>query len=304
MHLNKSVILICGFLLFARMVSAQEKYSRVKIPLLSSTIRDFVLNRLNLDHFHQEDSTVTVVLNREEMSRLLQSGYSYELITEDVVQQTINDNRYASPLNNVAQFQSTTCQQLADIISVPASFGTGGSLRLGAAPGNSGYFTYAEMISKMQTMQIAYPSLVQVFTIGNSANGNAIYGVKISDNVTVDEGESEVLYTGLQHAREAIGGTSLIFFLQFLGENYNTDPRVKALVDHRAIYIIPCVNPDGYMYNYSGASASYPVTGGGLWRKNRRNTGGGHPISGLTLTGIMGSTGGIVRVQPAVAGQM
>ncbi len=283
MHLNKSVILICGFLLFTRMVSAQEKYSRVKIPLLSSTIRDFVLNRLNLDHFHQEDSTVTVVLNREEMSRLLQSGYSYELITEDVVQQTINDNRYASPLNNVAQFQSTTCQQLADIISVPASFGTGGSLRLGAAPGNSGYFTYAEMISKMQAMQIAYPSLVQVFTIGNSANGNAIYGVKISDNVTVDEGESEVLYTGLQHAREAIGGTSLIFFLQFLGENYNTDPRVKALVDHRAIYIIPCVNPDGYMYNYSGASASYPVTGGGLWRKNRRNTGGGASNIGVDL---------------------
>lgn len=112
---------------------------------------------------------------------------------------------------------------------------------------------------------------------------NPIYAVKISDNVTTDEPEPEVLYTGLQHARERIGGTSLIFFMQFLAEQYALDNRIKNLVDNRAIYIVPCVNPDGYMYNYSGASASYPTSGGGLWRKNRRNTGGGAGNIGVDL---------------------
>jgi hypothetical protein len=37
------------------------------------------------------------------------------------------------------------------------------------------------------------------------------------------------------------------------------------------------------MYNYSGASASYPTSGGGLWRKNRRNTGGGAGNIGVDL---------------------
>jgi hypothetical protein len=75
------------------------------------------------------------------------------------------------------------------------------------------------MIAEMQSLQLAYPALVSLFSIGNSANGNPIYAVKISDNVNVDEPEPEVLYTGLQHAREAIGGTSLVFLCSSLQNN-------------------------------------------------------------------------------------
>src|SRR5690606_1773989 len=41
------------------------------------------------------------------------------------------------------------------------------------------------------------------------------------------------------------------------------DPRIKSLVDSREIYIIPCVNPDGWEYNRS-------LGAGSGWRKNRR----------------------------------
>jgi hypothetical protein len=75
---------------------------------------------------------------------------------------------------------------------------------------------------------------------------------------------------GLQHARESIGGSSMIFFMQYLCENYTTDPRIQALVNNREIFIIPCMNPDGWEYNRVN-----DPDGGGGWRKNRRNNGDG-----------------------------
>src|SRR6185369_7961072 len=41
-------------------------------------------------------------------------------------------------------------------------------------------------------------------------------------------------------------------------------------VNSREIYIIPCVNVDGYVFNESTDPA-----GGGMWRKNRRDNGDG-----------------------------
>lgn len=106
------------------------------------------------------------------MSRLQNAGYTYELITDDVVQQTLEQNRYASPLESVVSFQDARCRLLSGIVPVPASLAMG-SLRLGASAANPGYFTYAEMIAEMQSLQLAYPSLVSLFSIGNSANGKS-----------------------------------------------------------------------------------------------------------------------------------
>ncbi|MBK9176428.1 MAG: immune inhibitor A [Flavobacteriales bacterium] len=42
------------------------------------------------------------------------------------------------------------------------------------------------------------------------------------------------------------------------------------LLDERELFFVPCVNPDGYVYN----EATDPA-GGGMWRKNRRDNGDG-----------------------------
>ena len=279
-----ALILCCSVFVFSSF--AQEKYSKVKIPITSSEIKRFVAENLDVDHFNFDGNAMVIVLNSVEMNRLRQSHYPFEVLVDDVVQHTIEINRNTVPADivNRAVIQGNGCQKIATIIPTPAAFGTGGSLRLGAAAGNPGYFTYAEMTTQMQNLATANPGLVSFFTIGNSALGLPIYGVKISDNVATDENEPEVLFTGLQHAREAIGGTSLIFFMQYLIANYgNADQKIKDLVDNREIYIIPCVNPDGYSFNYGGSSGSYPVTGGGLWRKNRRFTGGAAVNIGVDL---------------------
>ena len=52
-------------------------------------------------------------------------------------------------------------------------------------------------------------------------------------------------------------------------ENYNSNESIKQIIDNSELFFIPCVNPDGYIYN----ETSEP-SGGGMWRKNRRDSHG------------------------------
>ncbi len=252
--------------------SAQIKYSQVRLKPNSEAQKKFIFDNLELDHYTYEGNDMVVVLDEGELKLLQRSAIAYTVDIDDVVQHTLELNRNTNTqrTDNVSPFQ-VACNRVDQIITTPTAFGTGGSLRLGAAAGNDGYYTYAEMTAQMLALQTNYPTIVTRFALApTTLNGNTIYGVKISDNVGTDENEPEVLYTALQHAREAIGGTSMIFFMQYLAENYASNSKVQQLLNNREIYIIPCLNPDGYIYNYT---APNPASGGGLHRKNRRNTG-------------------------------
>jgi murein tripeptide amidase MpaA len=79
-----------------------------------------------------------------------------------------------------------------------------------------------------------------------------------------------MFFNAVHHAREPMSMSQLIFFMWHILENYNTDKDIKTLVNSTELYVVPCVNPDGYVYN-QGTNPS----GGGMWRKNRRNNGNG-----------------------------
>ena len=74
----------------------------------------------------------------------------------------------------------------------------------------------------------------------------------------------------MHHAREPGAMQTVLWTLLGLVENYGTDPLATWIVDHREMWFLPVVNPDGYVYN----ETTNP-SGGGMWRKNRRNNGGG-----------------------------
>lgn len=280
------LILLLYVVVYSNTLYAQEIYTEVKIEAKTPESKQKILNILELDHYTNDNNSITCIINSAELKRLKESKITFQVTVPDFVKRTLEINKnltHQDQSNNILPLQNSVCAQIKNLIPTPVRFGKGGSLRLGANNTFDGYYKYEEMLTKMDELVAAFPNLVQRYTIGNSALGNPIYGVKISDNVSTDEDEPEVLYTALQHAREAIGGTSMIFFMQYLLENYGTDNKVKNLVDNREIFIIPCLNPDGYMYNYSGASASYPTTGGGLWRKNRRVVGTGNNDIGVDI---------------------
>jgi murein tripeptide amidase MpaA len=131
---------------------------------------------------------------------------------------------------------------------------------------NGAYHSYLELEADMFALQHRYPDIVKVFDIGDSLEKRNLYAMKISDNVLVEEDEPEVLFLGCHHAREWISVEVPFLMGKYLAENYAADPAVKRFVDQSEIWIVPLVNPDGLEYTIHGYR---------LWRKNRRDNGGG-----------------------------
>ncbi len=129
-----------------------------------------------------------------------------------------------------------------------------------------GFFTYSEVEAKLDEFRTNYPTLITArSSIGKSRQNRDLWAVKISDNPDIDEPEPEAIIDSLTHAREPQGMMSTLYFMDWVLENYPTDPMAKFLVEEREMWIVPVQNPDGYVYN----EQTNP-NGGGMWRKNRR----------------------------------
>ena len=128
---------------------------------------------------------------------------------------------------------------------------------------DAAYHNYAEMVAEIQSVAAAHPDLVSYFTIGQSYEGRELWAAKISDNVSVDEAEPEVLFLGLHHAREHLTVEMTLYILNLLAGQYNIDPQITDLVNSREVYIVFNTNPDGGEYDI--ATGVYRS-----WRKNRQ----------------------------------
>ncbi len=275
------LFLLIGFLGMIP-VNAQysNKLSRVKVYVNpSSSERLEAIRLLQLDHFIDGASYIEAEIGQEELDQLKRSGFRHQVEVNDVSADLDQKNRTyfegrkngtinmdGSPVNTLARVAFEQPGTIVDaIISTPTAF----QVQTGS-PNLGGYYTFTQMEAAMDALVATYPALASKTTLGTTVGGRNIWCIKISDNVSSDEAnEPEVLFMGLQHAREAIGGSSTIFLMQYLCEKYSSDTRIKELVDNREVFIIPCMNPDGWEYN-----RSTNPNGGGSWRKNRRPNGG------------------------------
>ncbi len=110
------------------------------------------------------------------------------------------------------------------------------------------YPTYEAYLEMMDQFQADYPDLCEIVTIGQSMQGRELIAARISDNVGVDEGEPEFLYTSSIHGDELVGYVLTLRLIDYLLSNYGSDPKVDNLVNNLDIYINPLANPDGTFY--------------------------------------------------------
>ncbi|WP_270005257.1 M14 family zinc carboxypeptidase [Mesoflavibacter profundi] len=107
------------------------------------------------------------------------------------------------------------------------------------------YPRYSEYTAKMQYFANTYPNLCTLQSIGTTVSGRELWVLKISDNVNTNEEEPEFFYTSTMHGDELAGFPLMIRLIDYLLNNYGTDPEVTNLVDNLEIYINPNANPDG-----------------------------------------------------------
>ncbi|MEA3419914.1 MAG: M14 family zinc carboxypeptidase [Campylobacterota bacterium] len=128
------------------------------------------------------------------------------------------------------------------------------------------YQSYEESLEFLYTMQKQYPNLIEVIKIGTTYEERDIVLVKISQNVEEADEKPAMLYTGSIHAREWIGNELALKFIEYVAENQHIDPELEKSLNEATIYMVPCLNPDGFEYSRKHYS---------FWRKNRRKNSDG-----------------------------
>ena len=258
-----SLNLLIFVILLTTGISA-ESYRQIQI-YFSNRIEliEILQSDLDIDHAEiQSDNSIIVFLGEKEYQRLLDYGYRHKVLIEDW--RTYYRNRQ----------KMSKLDQQAQLVQSARNYGVTG-FRFGSL---GGFYTYSEIVAEMDSMHLQYPNIIsEKFSIGQSIEGREIWAVKISDNPNITEdNEAQVCFDALLHAREPGGMSTVIYFMYYLLENYEHDLVVRHLIDHREIYFLPCLNPDGYEYN-----RQTDPNGGGMWRKNRRDN--GNNIFGVDL---------------------
>lgn len=143
-----------------------------------------------------------------------------------------------------------------------------GAPQAAAQPINfTAYHTPAQVNLEISRFPTRFPTLARIISLGNSLEGKPINAIKISDNPDVDEtAEGDIMFVALHHAREWVTTETALYLAEQILTRYATDPKVKADVDNLQIWIVPVVNPDGYLHTDTIAT----LGGHRYWRKNRR----------------------------------
>lgn len=242
------------------MLFAQSIFHRVRIDLSRHSVQEIGALGLETDHgIVRPGAFIVNDFSAHEVQLLEEAGIPFRIAIEDVGSYYQNQPQLSGNRNGGC----AGSDPFADI-ATPENYvdGTMG-----------GYFTYEEMLAELERMHELFPELitpVAPIDTFSTFEGRPIYWLRVSDNAATDEpAEPRVLYTALHHAREPNSLAQIIFYLWHLLENYHSDPQVQFLVNETALYFIPCLNPDGYVYN-----EEIMPQGGGLWRKNRRPFGG------------------------------
>ena len=249
-----------------------QNYSRLKIHTSQGELFKLAQLGVAVDHGYNKEGIFFISdFSKEERMLMEANEIKYDVLIEDVQAYYIDQLSKPNEIEEIEKNANCSGTQGGGAFNpnTPSHFNLGTM---------GGYLKYEEMLAELDEMFALYPNLITSkapIDTFLTHEGRPIYFVRISDNPTQDEaGEPKVLYTAIHHAREPMSLMETIFFMWYVLENYNNNPELAYLVDHMQLYFVPCINPDGYVYNQT----TNP-NGGGMWRKNRRlNSGGSYGV--------------------------
>ena len=260
-----SALFFVFYLFSILQAQAPETYSRARIYIEGKNIQQLLETGVALDHGVHNKKFIENDFSATELRLAQEAGFRTETLIANVSEFYRQQN-----LEAIKSLQGGVGCNVHGGVQAP-SYQTPTNFQLGSM---AGYFTYQELLDELDSMRAKYPQLISSRQIINPSEltheGRPIYWLRISDNPNIDENEPEALYNALHHAREPMSLSQLVYFMWYILENYSSDDNVKTLIDNTELYFVPCVNPDGYIYNETTNPG-----GGGMWRKNRRNNNDG-----------------------------
>ncbi len=119
------------------------------------------------------------------------------------------------------------------------------------------YYYYNDLISDLSKLKIAYPDKISSRFIGNTVSNRAIFMIQIG------KGKKGIILTGGVHGRESINPVVLMAMMEYYAMcledemeaelfEKKTGIQLNAFLEEYTIYMIPLLNPDGYMIALQG----------------------------------------------------
>ncbi|XP_026742943.1 carboxypeptidase O-like [Trichoplusia ni] len=120
------------------------------------------------------------------------------------------------------------------------------------------YHSLEDIYQWLADVAVKYPNIVELVSIGKSAEGREIYAMSLKKKGT----KYKVIVEGGIHGNEWIAVEFVTYLVQQLVDHNNTkNTKLLELGRKYDWYIIPILNPDGFVYSQKTDR---------LWRKNRR----------------------------------
>jgi len=209
-------IIISTFLLFSAVLFAQSENHQSILVKINNVSKDELTNliSLNIDIDNVKNKNeVYAYVTEYEFNQLAQQGYQIEKIPDRA-------KIYADSLWAATQFSSNPLAE---------------------------YHSFDELTTELQQLAQQYSGICLLASIGKSLQNRDLWIMKISDNIAVAEYEPEFKYISSMHGNEPVGMELCIYLIHYLLENYGVDPRITRIVDETELWIMPLMNPDGYI---------------------------------------------------------
>ncbi|MBV8500857.1 MAG: carboxypeptidase [Paucibacter sp.] len=108
------------------------------------------------------------------------------------------------------------------------------------------FLRHEPMTEALYAYAEAYPNLVSLRSMGRSHEGRDIWVLVLTNTATGADVDKPAFWVdGNIHAAELTASTTCLYYLHHLVSQYGVDAEVTRLLDTRAIYMVPRLNPDG-----------------------------------------------------------
>ncbi|MBN2206318.1 MAG: peptidase M14 [Candidatus Aminicenantes bacterium] len=125
------------------------------------------------------------------------------------------------------------------------------------------YYDHAELTRALRGLEKAYPDLATVRSIGKSVQGRDLWAILLNNPRTGPAERKPGYYIdGNIHGNEIQGGEVALYIAWYLLKNYGKTDLATRLLDERAFYIVPTMNPDSReFYIHQPSDPNSPRTG-------------------------------------------
>ena len=108
------------------------------------------------------------------------------------------------------------------------------------------FYKYDELTRLLFAYAEAHPTLVAVRAIGKSHEGREIWVATVTNIATGAAADKPAFWAdGNIHAAELTASTAVLYYLNELVTKYGSEADITELLDTRALYLCPRLNPDG-----------------------------------------------------------